>query len=183
MKQAIIKVDKELELRLPSLEHAEELFSILNINRSRLEPWLPWVERMQEKKDVFRFLQESMAFNQGGQKFISFVFLQNKLVGSLGLMRIDRCHKKAELGYWLAEAAVGKGVMQRSCQPFISFVFSKYELHRLEIRIPSNNLASKSIPTQMGFQLEGVLKESLFLSGQFCDTEIFSLLKKDWGNF
>lgn len=183
MKSRIIRISEALELRSPCLEYTEELFAVLNTNRIRLQPWLPWISRMQEEKDVFRFLKESMAFNQGGQKFISFVFVQNKLVGSLGLMRIDKRNKKAELGYWLAECALGKGIMQQSCQHFIDYVFAQYELHRLEIRIPSTNKASKSIPIQLGFQAEGVLRESLFLSGQFCDTEIFSLLKKDWGNF
>ena len=175
-----LKISEAIELKTPKAGDAQAIFQILDEHRIKLQQWLPWVNRMKSEKDVVNFLKESIAFNQGGQKLMAFVFFQNKLVGSLSLLRIDKKNKKAEMGYWLHPDMWRQGIMTSTCSGFIDFVFSNYPLNRLEIKTQPENIRSRAIPIRLRFRLEGRLREDTLLNGTFHDTEIFSLLKKDW---
>jgi ribosomal-protein-serine acetyltransferase len=53
------------------------------------------------------------------------------------------------------------------------------DLNRIEIRVKVGNKRSKSIPEKLGFQLDGVLRQSELFDGMYYDVEIYGLLAED----
>ncbi len=182
LNQFRLQVSNDLSLVAPQLLHAKALYDLIQGQRLYFEAWLSWVERTKTLSDVRRFIREAQAFNEGGQRLTAFVNLQNQIVGSCGFTRLNMRHKKGEIGYWLSEPYQGRGLITRSCIKLIDFAFSELELHRIEIRILSDNEKSKGVPIRLGFQKEGVLRQAIWLNNRYHDMEIFGLLESQWTN-
>ncbi len=171
---------QEIALKLAHPGQAEELFNLLERERGTLEEFVPWVAETQSLPATQRFLRESDLFNQGGQKLISLIYWQGLLAGSIGLLRINRQHRSAEMGYWLGKEAEGRGIMSTAARLLVTYIFEHLPIHRLEIRIPSPNVRAQRIPHVLGFQHEGTLRQGAFHHGQFLDIELYALIRTDW---
>jgi ribosomal-protein-serine acetyltransferase len=182
LNQFHLPVSEDLSLVAPQLLHAKAVYDLIQRDRPYFEAWLSWVERTQTLQDVRRFIREAQAFNEGGQRLTTFVRSKNQIVGSLSFTRLNMRHKKGELGYWLSQPLQGKGLMTESCIKFIDFAFSELKLHRIEIRVLSDNEKSKGIPLRLGFQKEGTLRQAIWLNNRYHDMEIFGLLASQWSN-
>jgi len=93
----------------------------------------------------------------------------DRLIGGLGLMRVDHLHKKAELGYWLSRAYWGKGVMQEAIRLALDFSFNQLGLVRVYAEVLQLNLASRRCLERAGFQFEGVSQKAMFNRGEWFD--------------
>lgn len=69
---------QDLAIKLAHPDQADELYELLQQERSNLKEYVPWVSETQSLPDTRRFLQESDLFNRGGQKLISMVYFQEK---------------------------------------------------------------------------------------------------------
>ncbi len=174
-----LKVTDQIELRLPKLAFAEELYDIIDRQRLHLRPWLSWVDKTHSVDHIREFIRSTKSFNTGGQKLTTFIFKNNEIAGSIALVKINKLHKIAEIGYWLREDFQGNGIITQSSQRLINYTFNTMEINRVEIRIARPNLKSLAIPKKLGFTHEGTLRQAHFIHGQYFDLELFSLLKGD----
>jgi ribosomal-protein-serine acetyltransferase len=182
LNQFHLQVTKDLCLVAPQLLHAKAVYDLIEGQRPYFENWLSWVERAKTLHDIRRFIREAQAFNEGGQRLTTFVHFKNQIVGSLSFTCLNMRHKKGELGYWLSQTLQGKGLITESCVRFIDYAFQELDLHRIEIRVLSDNEKSKGIPLRLGFQKEGVLRQAIWLNKRYHDMEIFGLLNSQWNN-
>jgi ribosomal-protein-serine acetyltransferase len=171
-----ISVDKEITLKLPSQNDAQEIFALVDLNRAYLRHYLPWVDRNQSLKDTESFIQDCRRSFQEGMGFSLCIQFNEKIVGMIGFDHFDKDNQKIEIGYWLSEDQQGKGIMLRSCQAMVDYAFKNLNVHRVEIRCVVDNKSSKKIPEKLGFKLEGLFKESTLLQGQFYDTLLYGLV-------
>ncbi len=74
------------------------------------------------------------------------------LVGMVGLARRD--DGSAELGYWLAPEARGRGLMGRAVALVVDAAFGRLGLHRLTWRAFVGNAASRAVAERAGFRIE-----------------------------
>ncbi|MFK7936977.1 MAG: GNAT family N-acetyltransferase [Saprospiraceae bacterium] len=167
-------------LRGPEREWAKTIYQIIDEQRDYLGEWLPWVERTTSLQYIRTFLRESILFNAGGQRFTTFIFYENQLVGSIGFVRVDKQHQCGEIGYWLHRDFQGKGIITKSCRGLIAHGFRVLNLQRIEVRILAGNDSSMPIPLKVGFQHEGTLRAAAKLYEQFYDVNLFGITRKDW---
>lgn len=176
-------VDEQTYLCFPTLDYKSELFQLIQKDRAYLEKYLPWIPNIQKEWHAQRFLKEARMMNKGKQRLTTLIIYQTKLAGAVSLVRIDPLNKRAEIGYWLKEDLQGQGIMTRSCNRLIRYVFMGLHLNRVEMRMVTSNTTSKKIPLRLGFELEGTLKEyQVNKEGFFENVEVYGLLKKDWKN-
>lgn len=174
-------MDESTELHPPGVELAEPLFQLICAQRAYLRHWLEWVDGANGYEDIRRMMLDSMRFRAGGQRCTFIIMFKGEVAGAVGFVRIDRAHRKGELGYWLSQALQGKGIMTRCCQTVIGYAFRELMLNRIVIRAPRQNLRSQGIPRRLGFTHEGTLRQDNHLRGSFYDVELYSLLRKDMG--
>ncbi len=175
-----IRIDERLSLHLARPELAEAVFQAVDENRAHLSQWMPWVNGTRSQEDTNTFIRESMQHNSDGSRLTTFITLDGQLAGSLGVVHFNKDHRKCEIGYWLREDLQGQGIATKSLAVFIDFLFKNKGMNRLEIQVLVGNHRSRAVPMRLGFQREGVLRQSLLLYGAFHDVELFSLLKADW---
>jgi RimJ/RimL family protein N-acetyltransferase len=101
----------------------------------------------------------------------------NLLLGDIGFRRFQR---QAELGFTLAAAHQGKGIMREALETLLNFAFSSLKLHRVIANTDARNTASQGLLTRLGFRLEGVLKESWSEDGAWFDEHLYALLRREW---
>lgn len=102
------------------------------------------------------------------------------LIGTCTLFRIDRDHRRAELGYILRRDHWGRGLAKEALTAVIDRAFGTLALHRLEADTDPRNTASRRLLERLGFTLEGRLRERYFVAGEVQDSSFYGLLAPDW---
>jgi RimJ/RimL family protein N-acetyltransferase len=76
------------------------------------------------------------------------------LLGSIGLVRVASESGAAELGYWVAAPARGRGVATRAVRLLSRWALDSLRLSRLHILAEPRNLASQRVAERAGFTRE-----------------------------
>jgi RimJ/RimL family protein N-acetyltransferase len=99
-----------------------------------------------------------------------------QLVGWTQLFGIDSVAGSAEVAILIDEDHWGQGYGHDALAALLKYAFEDLRLHRIGAEILSINLPSVNLFQKMGFQKEGVKRESYFTSGRFLETDCFGLL-------
>ena len=180
MASPFLKIDDDLILHQPQLNFANELFVLVDANRTYLKEWLPWVEGTKTPNDSRNFLKNARRFSFGGQQFHTLIIYKGKIIGLAGFNAIHKKHQKGEIGYWIAEDMQGKGIVTKAIKCLIVYGFKHLDLNRILIRVSTKNLKSKRVAQRLGFTYEGTLREDYLHKNQFLDMEIYGLLKSNF---
>jgi RimJ/RimL family protein N-acetyltransferase len=101
-------------------------------------------------------------------------------IGMAGLFHFHETSRRAEIGYTLARAHWGQGLMHEALVVLVDHAFSALDLNRLEADIdPRNNASGRSLE-RLGFQKEGVMRERWIVNGEVSDTVFYGLLRSEW---
>lgn len=104
-----------------------------------------------------------------------------KLVGLVGLHKIDWIHRKADISVMIGHPeAWGKNIGKEAVSLTVSHAFNKMNLHKLTAGMWSSNLASKKIFEKNGFVREGTLKEQFWDGKIYVDELRYGLLRTEW---
>ncbi len=101
------------------------------------------------------------------------------VLGITSLHRIDWARRCAGVGYWIRSSALGKGLATEATRATIEYAFRDLGLHRLEVHIAPENRASLRVVEKLGFQREGLARDSEHINGRYADHMQYSLLRSD----
>jgi ribosomal-protein-serine acetyltransferase len=175
-----LRIDDHLELRPLRTEDADVLIALVQRNRDHLDPWLRWSGRVQTVDDARAHIERFAAKTAGGDGFFAGLWLDGELVGGVVCHGIDRASSHTEIGYWLGAEYVGRGLVTRACRAVIAALFEQEKLHRIEIQAAVDNLPSRAVAERLGFTFELVARDSAWITTQFRDHAIYSLLDREW---
>jgi ribosomal-protein-alanine N-acetyltransferase len=102
------------------------------------------------------------------------------LIGTGGFVRWSREWAVAELGYDLARAYWGRGLMAEALGAMLGFGFARMGLHRVEAEVMPENRASARLLERLGFRCEGTLRGRGFWKGSHHNLALFALLRDEW---
>jgi ribosomal-protein-serine acetyltransferase len=169
-----------VELRLLQEEDAEPLFEVVQLNRAYLRQWLPWVDRTITAADPLHFIRESQAAYERGDRMDAAIWVEGELAGCIGHHAIDHANRSVSLGYWIAQAHEGNGIITRSCHLLLDYLFDERALHRVEIRCGTGNTRSCAVPQRLGFRREGVSSDAQWVNDRWVDLVIWGMLEHEW---
>lgn len=92
----------------------------------------------------------------------------------------DIYRRSGELGYWLARPFWGRGIMTGAISRICSEAFRRFDLLRIYAEPFARNAGSRRVLEKNGFQLEGILRQSVVKNGEIEDSCIYALLREDW---
>lgn len=173
-------IDDQLDLRLLQPYNDQELFALIDANRDHLKEWLPWLDYNVKVEDSLGFIERSLKEYAEGLCINCGIWYEDKLVGLISLMSIDKGNRKAEIGYWLGQEAESKGLMTKANSALIDYAFGPLNLNRITIRCATGNNKSRAIPKRLGFTKEGCMKESEWLYDHFVDHVIYGMTASQW---
>jgi ribosomal-protein-serine acetyltransferase len=168
-----------LVLHATTAADAPEAFAVVEAERQRLREWLPWVDDTVDvgiESDYLRTVEDA---NASGTAVHATLRMAGAFCGFVGL-RIDALHRSAEVGYWLSERFVGRGVMTRAVAAMIDVAFGDLGLHRFELLAATGNQRSRAIAERLGLTLEGIRREAEELPSGWVDLAMYAILAPDW---
>jgi RimJ/RimL family protein N-acetyltransferase len=102
-----------------------------------------------------------------------------QLLGSISLMSIDWRNARAEVGYWLAADARGRGHATRSVRLISGWGFQSLGLERLELHVATENLTSQAVAERAGFTREAVFRSYFQAKQGRQDMIVYGLLSAE----
>jgi RimJ/RimL family protein N-acetyltransferase len=104
---------------------------------------------------------------------------EGRLIGAVGFADISATFQphKGQIGYWLAKAYWGRGIMTAALRAFVDAIMPKYNLVRLEAITFDFNTSSQNVLRKCGFSHEGSMKAAYWKNGKYLDAERFALVR------
>jgi RimJ/RimL family protein N-acetyltransferase len=104
-----------------------------------------------------------------------------ELIGGIGFKLFQGVHRQtAEVGYWLGEPFWGKGIMTTTVRAMTEYIFSTYDLVRIQAGVFESNPASARVLEKAGYQYEGRLRKHVSKADTLQDLLLFALLRDEW---
>lgn len=112
------------------------------------------------RADAERFIAESEQEAASGTalNLLAVDARDGRLLGSVGLMGLDRAPGYAEVGYWIAAEARGRGVATRAVRLLTEWGVRELRLTRVELLTHADNAASRRVAEKAGFLDTGELR-------------------------
>lgn len=106
--------------------------------------------------------------------------VERRHIGNLGLHRIDRVHRKAEIGIVIGEpSAWSKGYGTEAMRVALRYAFDALSLNKISLEVLEYNARAIRTYEKVGFQREGVHREDVYKDGRFVDIVRMSILARE----
>lgn len=87
--------------------------------------------------------------------------------------------RSGQVGYWIDQAAAGRGVIPTALAMAVDHCFFVVGLHRVEASIRPENQASRRVVEKLGFREEGLRRRYLHIDGAWRDHLCYALTVED----
>jgi ribosomal-protein-serine acetyltransferase len=174
-----LPLDVDRRLRLIEDADADELYGVVAANREFLAAWMPWAagQTLDGTREFIAASRRQWAANQG---FQAAIVERGQIVGVIGFHRVDWANRSTSIGYWIAQAAQGRGAVTAAARALVTHAFEVLGLNRVEIRAATENLRSRRVAQRLGFTFEGVLRQAERVGDRSVDHAVHAVLASDW---
>lgn len=176
-KKLVLK-SKRLILRKLSLKDADDF--VKNRKSKEIFKWtLTKAPFPYKKEDARSFIRGAQKRWREGIGYSFAIEYKGEVVGSIGLIILDKQNKQGKIGYWLGKSYWGKGIMTEALELVIHYAFDKLKLHRINAQCFEENVGSLKVLQKAGFKKEGVRREASYRYGKWQNIVLFGLTAND----
>jgi ribosomal-protein-alanine N-acetyltransferase len=174
-----------LLLRMGQPEDIPAILRYYSVNKPFLEPFEP---TRPDNFYTYEFWEAALTFRDqefhSGEAVKLFIFKHTEPLEVIGIINLNTIIRGAfhgaTLGYGLAASHQRQGVMTEAGQRLIDYAFQELNLHRIMAGYMPHNHRSGNVLKRLGFQIEGVARDYLFINGGWQDHILTSLLNPHW---
>ena len=136
----------------------------------RYEPWSlaqeeDWYETQRQRADVRNYA----------------VYYEGQHIGGAGYSAIDGRARSAEVGLLIGRKDLwNRGLGADIMGALVRFGFEQMNLHRIYLRVFSDNVPAIRCYEKVGFRHEGRLREAEFRHNRYCDMLFMSILEGEY---
>jgi ribosomal-protein-alanine N-acetyltransferase len=130
---------------------------------------------------VFTVMTRRLKADARAGRALPFVItVDGAFAGQLNVAGIVRgSMDSAHIGYWVDQRFAGRGVMPTAVALVVDHCFGPVGLHRIEVNIRPENVASRRVVEKLEFRDEGVRERYLHIAGDWRDHLTFALVRDD----
>jgi [ribosomal protein S5]-alanine N-acetyltransferase len=165
---------QRLVLRRPQLSDDQETFLIRSDKHQNRYLGRPLAESINDARLFLQKLNEGIDKNEA----IAWVITQkndDRLMGSVCIWNINKDKGTAEIGFELASAHQGQGIMQEAIKPAIHYAFDTMNLNAIEGWVHKDNERSIKLMRKSGFKRDEETEQQHYGKDYFKDMEIYTL--------
>jgi len=153
---------KRLILRSLKMNDAKDIAKAANnLNISKWLLVVPYPYTLKDAKGWIKHSEEKA--KEKPRKDYSFgieLKKEKRIIGGIGLHKVDTYQGTADLGYWLGQDYWMKGYGSEALEKVIDLAFNKLKLRKLEAGVFAGNPSSGKLLEKYGFKQEGLRKQS-----------------------
>ena len=163
--QAGIPETAETYIRQVKASDRKELLALTRSSRELHYPWISPPLTSHMFKVYYRRTQRD-----DHEGFVVCLRETDEMVGVINVNNVVKGgFRSASIGYYAAQAHVGRGHMRTGLMQVRDYLFRELGLHRLEANIQPANEASIRLVRRCGFQYEGLSPGFLYINGAWRD--------------
>jgi ribosomal-protein-serine acetyltransferase len=162
-------------------DDATRLHAAVRSSLSTLSHWLPWASDAYDAAAANDWIAHCTRMRAADEEHHFGVFdaATGAVLGGVGLNHRIRAYRSAHMGYWVADAARGRGVAVAAARQAADVGFGSLGLQRIAILVQPDNRASLRVAIKLGAVCEGIARDAIVFDGAACDAVVFSLLPHD----
>ena len=128
------------------------------------------------------YLRYILRQDRSGQPstFVIELTAERRVIGTIGLMWIQKENRAAEVGYSLSRRYWNQGLMTEALGAVLQFCFDTMRLNRVEAQHETDNPASGAVMRHAGMRHEGTLRQRVYNKNRFVDVELYAILRSDY---
>lgn len=169
--------DHELTLRPLRYRDRGVWREVRQINAAWLAPWEATRPAIESDLPRPTFPEMVRHYNKEAKGFRSFSFAiwiteekRDHFIGQITLGGVILgAYRGAHIGYWIDQRFANRGYTTRAVRELTNFAFSQMQLHRIEINLRPENVASRKVAEKSGYTLEGIRLRYLHIDGDWRD--------------
>ncbi|GAK86336.1 ribosomal-protein-L7p-serine acetyltransferase [Vibrio ponticus] len=169
------EVDADIQIALVEESFAPIYAALVSEQVDYLGQWLAWPPYCQSEQDFRLFIQRSLVDYAEGKSLTCAIIYHGQIVGNCSFNNIDHGLRRVQVGYWLSQKHLGKGIMTRVVKKLIELAFSKYGMEKVELRAAVDNWSSRAVAERCGMALEGVISNSEKVGERILDHAIYGI--------
>lgn len=176
--------DGEVLLRPLRGRDARRWRQVRNENSEWLAPWEATHPDEHSLPPSFGQMVRSFSREARAGRLLPFaVDVDDRLVGQLTVSGISwGSLRSAQIGYWVDRRVAGRGIIPTAVALSVDHCFFTLGLHRIEVNIRPENVASLRVVNKLGFRPEGLRRKYLHIDGDWRDHATFALTVEDVPN-
>lgn len=171
-------------IRVIRVSDAPVLEQLLRENRDWLQPWEAThpngagaVPGSVSMRPTIKAMRRQLRTGSGAPFVIT---LDDAVVGQLSVSEVSGgALRSAQLGYWIARSAAGRGATPTACALAIDYLFLELGLHRVEICIRPENAPSLRVVEKLGLRYEGRRAAYIHIDGAWRDHDCFAVTAEE----
>lgn len=106
---------------------------------------------------------------------------EDKLIGTVGLERIDRTNRTAMLGIFIGDKEyLNKGYGTEAIRLLLDYGFNYMNLHSIKLHLMSYNERALRCYKKCGFKETGRIRENKFINGKYYDTISMDIIENEF---
>jgi len=166
---------------------AESVVAYLLKNRSFHEPYhqlhddsyfTPFIQKQYLRSDMNGFLERA----QCGFWLIK-IEEPGRVIGRLAFSGVIRgALQSCLMGYHLDQDEIGKGYMSEAIRTACAYIFSEWNLHRIQADIMPRNVRSIGTIERSGFKKQGQFENYMAINGKWEDHVTYALINNNYFN-
>jgi len=147
-----------------------------------MSPFETWCHSGYSVEEAAEYIDWWMKARDAGRAFYFAVedATEHTLLGACGLSGYSTEHRRAMLGYWIRTSRTRRGHATLAARMVCHAGFADLGLLRIEIEVPTTNVASQCVAEKLGAVREGVLRKRLVLPDGPSDVIAYSILQSEW---
>jgi len=157
-----------------------------NINDIDVTKWLlvvPYPYKLKDAKDWVKHNKEKWKKRKKEDYTFGIEFKEEKkIIGGIGIHKIDKFQGKADVGYWLGKKYWNKGYGSEALKAILDFAFRKLKLRRIEAGVFVGNPSSGRLLEKFGAKREGLKSKACGCKAdnKIKDEYFYGLLKEEY---
>ncbi|KHN92698.1 GNAT family N-acetyltransferase [Pectobacterium actinidiae] len=160
-----------LRLTIQEENDADALFSLIQQEKVRLRRTLPWpdsVKTVDDTRETIRANRKAF-FDKTAAVYV--IRWDDALAGIVSFNTIQ--DKEGVIGYWIAEAFEGKGIVSQAVSTLITAYTDASLVERSVIRASTANTRSNAVAQRLGFRFHHTEKDAEQIGERWFDHNIY----------
>ena len=108
------------------------------------------------------------------------IFDNDNRIGYFRLSNHSIENKNIYIGADIAPQYTGRGYATLAYTLFIPFLFDSYNLNKISLEVISTNIVARNLYNKLGFIYEGTKRDDIIKDGEWVDSIMMSILKKEY---
>lgn len=153
-----------------------------NVKEYELARWMINLPHPYPENGALEFIKKTRELMEKGESYELAIESKiiSEVIGVMSLLKVDKKHRNAELGFWVAKEHRNKGIATEAASAILVFGFNYLNLERVYAKCFTDNKPSQRVIEKLGMKYEGTFRHEVLKVDKFIDTKYYSILKNDW---